>query len=191
MDNEEKEAIVDPINEEGVEKTLGEIQQEETTKAEEELKEKSFETPEAKKARLERQLEQLGKKHPNLFVEKETTRPSKKSDEFGYDVKAYLKTSGIQTSEFDFVREEFKSSGLKDLDQLLENPYFKSRLESRRELSKTSEAIPTGKRSGGVPTDSVEYWASKPIEEVPVEMRIKVVNYQLAKEKNKGQFYNS
>jgi len=42
-----------------------------------------------------------------------------------------------------------------------------------------------------VPTDSVDYWMSKPIEEVPPEMRIKVVNARLAKEKTKGVFYNS
>lgn len=120
-------------------------------------------------------------------VEKE---PSKKSDDFGYDVKAYLKTSGIQSNEFDFVKNELKQSGLKDVDALLDNDYFKARLEKHRAVSKTTEATPTGKRSGGVPTDSVEYWASKPIEEVPQEMRIKVVNHRLAKDKNKGQFYN-
>lgn len=116
---------------------------------------------------------------------------SKKSDDFGYDVKAYLKTSGINSNEFDFVKSELKQSGLKDVDALLDNDYFKARLEKHRAVIKTTEATPTGKRSGGVPTDSVEYWASKPLEEVPQEMRIKVVNHQLSKEKNKGQFYNS
>lgn len=116
---------------------------------------------------------------------------SKKSDDFGYDVKAYLKTSGINSNEFDFVKSELKQSGLKDVDALLDNDYFKARLEKHRAVVKTTEATPTGKRSGGVPTDSVEYWASKPIEDVPQEMRAKVVNHKLSREKNKGVFYNS
>jgi hypothetical protein len=42
-----------------------------------------------------------------------------------------------------------------------------------------------------VATDSVEYWMAKPIEEVPAEMRTKVVNAKISKDKNKGNFYNS
>lgn len=121
---------------------------------------------------------------------KDKKEPSKKSDDFGYDVKAYLKASGIDSSEFDFVKTELKESGLKDLDRLLENDYFKSRLESHRELTRTKQATPKGNRSGQPATDSVEYWMSKPMEEVPTEMRIKVVNAKLAKENNKGVFYD-
>lgn len=121
----------------------------------------------------------------------DTKEPSKKSDDFGYDVKAYLKTSGIDSKEFDFVKTEMKQSGLKDIDSLLDNDYFKARLEKFRADKKTVEATPSGNRSGGVPTDSVEYWATKPIEDVPADMRIKVVNYKLHKEQTKGAFYNS
>lgn len=117
--------------------------------------------------------------------------PIKKSDDFGYDVKAYLKTSGINSNEFDFVKSELNQSGLKDVDTLLENPYFKASLEKFRAEKQTIDATPKGNRSGGVPTDSIEYWASKPIEEVPTDMRIKVVNHQLQKEKTKGVFYNN
>lgn len=108
----------------------------------------------------------------------------------GLDVKGYLKASGIKSSEFDFVQEELKKSG-GDIDSLLENEYFQAKLEKHRELAKTADAIPTGKRSGGVPTDSVEYWMSKPIEDVPQSMRREVVNAKLDREKNKGVFYNS
>lgn len=113
-----------------------------------------------------------------------------KSDDFGYDVKGYLKSSGIKASEFDFVKAEIKTFG-GDIDALLGNEYFQNKLEKHRELTKTADATPTGKRSGGVATDSVEYWAGKPIEDVPADMRIKVVNARLEKEKNKGVFYNS
>ncbi|MCF7843863.1 hypothetical protein K9M47_03120 [Candidatus Gracilibacteria bacterium] len=115
---------------------------------------------------------------------------SKKSDDLDYGAKAYLTANGIKGSkEFDFVKDELKKSG-EDLDSLLENDYFKARLEKFRNLNKTTEAIPKGSKRSGVTTDSVEYWMSKPIEEVPQEMRIKVVNARLKKDESKGQFYN-
>jgi hypothetical protein len=123
-------------------------------------------------------------------AKKEKEEPKHKSDELGLDVKGYLKASGIKAAEFDFVKAELKASG-QDIDSLLENEYFQAKLEKHRELSKTAEATPTGKRSGGVAIDSVDYWMTKPIEEVPQDMRIKVVNAKLGKDQNKGVFYNS
>lgn len=117
--------------------------------------------------------------------------PSKKSDGLDYAQKAYLKSSGINSNEFDFVQNELKTSGLKDLDALLENPYFKAQLETKRELDKTQNATIKGKSSNAVATNSVEYWLGKPIEEVPQDMRIKVINARLEKEQTKGVFYNS
>jgi len=115
---------------------------------------------------------------------------TEESDNFGYDVKAYLKASGINADEFDFVKAEMKASG-KDVDSLLESKYFQEALETRRALDKTDKATIKGKRSGGVATDSVEYWAAKPFEDVPKEMRGKVLAHREAKEKNKEGFYNS
>lgn len=115
---------------------------------------------------------------------------SKKSDDLDYGAKAYLTANGIKGSkEFDFVKDELKKSG-EDLDSLIENDYFKAKLEKFRNLNKTTEAIPKGSRRSSVTTDSVEYWMSKPMEEVPQEMRIKVVNARLKKDESKGQFYN-
>lgn len=123
--------------------------------------------------------------------ETETKKSPSKSDDLDYGAKAYLTANGIKgAKEFDFVKTELKASG-EDLDTLLENDYFKARLEKFRALGKTAEATPAGKRSSGVATDSVEYWMAKPFEEVPKDMRAKVVNAQLEKEKNKGVFYNS
>lgn len=121
----------------------------------------------------------------------EVKEPSRKSNDFDYGEKAFLTANGIKGSkEFDFVKSELKSSK-QSLDSLLENDYFQNKLENFRKLNKTSEAIPAGRRSGGVAIDSVDYWMAKPIEEVPKDMRIKVVNAKLAKEKSKGIFYNS
>lgn len=112
-------------------------------------------------------------------------------NDFGYDVKAYLKASGIKADEFDFVKKEMKASGLTDVDALLENDYFKSKLEKHRQVTKTDEATPSGKRSGGVATNSVDYWLAKPFEEVPREHRTAVLNARLKRESAGSQFYNS
>jgi hypothetical protein len=151
-------------------------------------------------AETETETEQYTEREKQLYARlkkleaerKETPfRKPKQSDDFGYDVKAYLKASGIASNEFEFVQAELKASGIKDVDSLLDNEYFKDKLNRHRELSKTAEATPTGKRSSGVATDSVEYWASKPIEDVPANMRRQVVNARLNKEQSTGKFYNS
>lgn len=163
----------------------------ETTTDEETIEEQDTEKEElrAENTRLKKILDR------NKEYVKEAKSASKqnspqKSDDFGLDVKSYLKSSGIKSDEFDFVKAELKRAG-GDIDALLDNEYFQAKLEKHRELAKTAEATPTGKRSGGVATDSVEYWLAKPIEDVPKEMRIKVVNAKLEQEKNKGIFYNS
>jgi len=88
------------------------------------------------------------------------------------------------------VQEAMKRTG-ESLEQILENPYFQAKLKETRDLALTADATPKGSRSNSVPTDSVEYWSAKPIEEVPQNMRAKVVNAKLASDKSKGMFYNS
>lgn len=141
---------------------------------------------EAKAKELEGRL-----KRAETKLSKEKPKQPSKSSELDYGQKAFLTANGIKgAKEYEFVQSELKKSG-EELSSLLENDYFKQRLNDFRELNKTSEATPTGKRSGGVAIDSVDYWMTKPIEEVPADMRIKVVNAKLAKEKEKGVFYNS
>lgn len=183
MANEE---IKEGVEEEVVEETIEETPEEHKEEAPEEKPQESLAD---RKARLERQLGQVNKK---LGVEApKTEKKSSKSDGLDYGQKAFLTTNGIKgAKEFEFVNAELKASG-EDLDSLLENEYFVSRLEKFRALNKTSDAVPKGSRSGSVPTDTTEYWSNKPIEEVPAEMRQKVVNAKLAKANNKGVFYNS
>lgn len=144
-----------------------------------------FEAEVGRRKRLETKLSKVGE------TKTEAKPAPSKSDELSYGEKAFLATNGIKgAKEFDFVKAELKASG-EDLDTLLENDYFKSKLEKFRGLAKTAEATPTGKRSGGSATDSVEYWMAQPFEEVPQNMRAKVVQAKLDKETNKGKFYNS
>lgn len=119
--------------------------------------------------------------------------PSKPSTSGGLDYgqKAYLIANGIKSAEeTKFVEQQLKESG-KTLEQLLENKYFKADLEEMREIAKTQEANPTGRRTGTTAIDSVEYWMGKPIEDVPKEMRARVVNAKIKQSENKGVFYNS
>lgn len=145
----------------------------------------SSETLEAKRARLQRQLDQTNKK---LGIESEV-KP-KSGGVLGYGEKAFLVASGIKGAEIKLVQEAMKRTG-ETLEEILENPYFQAKLKEARELAGTVNATPKGKGGTGVPTDSVEYWMQKPIEEVPQDLRIKVVNAKLAKEGNKLSFYNS
>ena len=122
---------------------------------------------------------------------KKTEEPKEAStDSFGLEVKGYLKASGFQASEFDFVKAEMKKSG-ESVDTLLENDYFKNNLEKFREQATTDNAVPQGKGANSVPTDSVEYYMNKPFKDVPANMKAKVVNAQIAQESSKGVFYNS
>lgn len=177
MENQEEEVV-----------ELEETEFVEETPVEEDTKEEETDDTDwkAKAGELQGRLKRAETKLSKVN-EKSEKAPSKSSD-LGYAEKAYLATQGIKGGkEFDFVKEELKKSGAKDLDSLLENPYFKAELE----VFRTSEATPTGKRSSGVATESVEYWATKPIEDVPQDMRAKVVNHKLEKETKKGVFYNS
>ena len=117
------------------------------------------------------------------------TATKKESNELDYGQKAFLKASGFESSEFDFVQSELKESGL-ELDKLIENSYFKQKLQEQRELQATENANPTSGKSANPATDTLEYWLSKPFNEVPKEWKSKVVNAKVSKDKKQGMFYN-
>ena len=116
---------------------------------------------------------------------------SKQSDEFDYGEYAYLAQKGIESDDdIKFVKDSMKDSG-KSLRDTLNAGWFKAELADRQALNKTADATPKGSNAKGTAVDDVNYWLAKPIEEVPQEMRAKVVNAKLAKEEDKGKFYNS
>ncbi len=102
--------------------------------------------------------------------------------------KAFLKASGIELDEFDFVFDEQKKSG-KQLDELLGNPYFQAELKGKREAKANLEATPTGTgRTASSPKDSVDYWRDK--EGLPDDPKLQrdVVNARMERDRNKGMF---
>lgn len=195
--NEEKEDIIDSKenNESKEEETTEEESKgEETTEQKEETgDEKPVETLEQRQARLLRQLKQVNKKL-GINEDKPQNKSSKKSEGFDYGEKAYLTANGIKGSEeHEFAQKLQKQTGL-DLDSLLEDTYFQTKLNEFREQKATTNATPSGtKRSNNSSVDTVEYWIAKgalpPASDV--ELRRKVVNARLKKEDSKGVFYNS
>lgn len=113
------------------------------------------------------------------------------SDEFDYGEYAYLAQKGIESDDdIKFVQDCMADSG-KSLRDTLNSGWFKSELSERQQLDSTASAVPKGKAANTAATDDVAYWSAKPIEEVPREMRAKVVSARRAKEQDQGKFYNS
>ena len=120
----------------------------------------------------------------------EPNTPATQTKGFDYAQKAYLKASGIQADEFDFVKEVMDGTGKSDIDAVLGSKYFQAELKERREVNTTAEATPTGtKRAGNQTRNDVDYWLAKG--ETPKdnpELARKVVNARIAAAKTKSQF---
>ena len=122
-------------------------------------------------------------------------KEDKKSFELGYDHKAFLIAKGIE--EFDLIGEEMKKfTGT--LEELIENPYFKQRLETVRTEKANANAtdIQGNRRGEGGGRNTAEYWLAKlkPDEQVPAdlprELREKIVAARREQGKSKKMFYN-
>lgn len=117
-------------------------------------------------------------------------KASTKSDDFDYGKKAFLSTKGINgVDEVEFTKEELKKFN-GELDLLVDNPYFQSKLEDFRAKKKSLEATPNStKRANQSSKDSVDYWLNKPNGELPedFELRKKVVRAKRDKD-SKPQF---
>lgn len=116
---------------------------------------------------------------------------SKKAPTEDYGFKAYLALNGVKNSkEVDLVKQFMSETG-KSAEQVIASKFFQAELKEIQDLAKTEEATPNGRKSPNNSLDQVEYWMTKPIEEVPKEMRGKVINKRLEQDNSKGVFYNS
>lgn len=109
------------------------------------------------------------------------------TDELDYGMKAYLKSEGIDSSEFGFVESQMQESGL-PLEQLLSNGYFKSQLQEFRDKKSVAQATPgTSRGTQASPKNEVEYWLGRgempPNTPENVELRRKVVNARYERSK--------
>lgn len=182
MENENKDDIITSENNDDTELEL------DLGDEEEKKEEKPTETPEAKIARLERQLAQARKK---IGETKVTEPPKQNKDELDYGQKAFLRAEGIKSSEEEALVLNIMRQTGKKLEEVLDSKYFQAELNEIRERKATENAIPNGsKRTGQTARDDVAYWLAKgelpPREEV--ELRRKVVNAKLSREKEVDVF---
>jgi hypothetical protein len=121
---------------------------------------------------------------------KEPKEP-KQSDGFDYGSYAFMEQRGITSDEdITFVKNNMKETG-KSLRDLLNTKWFQTELAERKEVEKTADSAPKGKRTGNSATDSVDYWLGKDLSEAPKHLHREIVNAKLKKEGSGSHFYNS
>ena len=145
---------------------------------------------EAKAKEYEGRLKRAETKLKKSSEKPAESKPST-SNGLDYGMKALLRAEGIKGESETKLVEQFMQETGKTLEQVIDSKFFKAELEEMRELAKTEDANPKGKRTGTTALDSVEYWLGKPFEEVPKEMRAKVVNAKQKASQGNGVFYNS
>ena len=87
-----------------------------------------------------------------------------KSEGLDYGQKAYLVALGYKDpAEHKKIEEAMKSTG-KKIEDVLENPYLKSDIETMREVNKSqiaSDATSKSKRTGSSSKSEIDYWMAK------------------------------
>jgi hypothetical protein len=187
MDNEELEDI-DSLND--VEEEVVEQEEEETVDTLKSRNQSLYEQLQKAKGKIRGEDGKWIKK-PEPEVTEDKPK-AEKSEGFDYGQKAFLVANGIKgEKEMELVQKVMSETG-RTIEQVLGSKYFQADLTEMRELATTADATIEGKRAGNGAVNSVEYWASKPFEEVPKDMQREVVNYKLKKETGSGgNFYNS
>lgn len=186
MSNDSEEVVTDKNDDTGADN--------DTEQKEDKAGDKPQETPDAKRARLQRQLDQHNKKFGFDKKDEQKPKPDTQSTGLDYGQKAFLVANGIKgKEETELVQEVMAATG-KSLEDVIESKYFQAELKERRDAKSAQDALPTqSKRSAAPARDGVDYWLSKG--ELPpkdqVELRRKVLNAKITKAKNGSKFYNS
>lgn len=116
----------------------------EDTKAE--PKAKAKETPEARKARLERELKQLNKKHG--FKDKEEPPAKRNSGELDETQLDYLDLKGISEDEDIEVIQKIVSKTGMTVRQALKDDYVVAKLDANRAQRAVKDATPGNQKRG-------------------------------------------
>jgi len=155
--------------------------------------EKPVETPEARKARLERQLKKVNKE---LGVEEEKAEPKpkkvveEKSDEVDLAQLAFHNSKSDSTKietddDVEFLRTTMEDTGKSQKD-ILGAKWFKAELLERSEVKVVKDATPSSKRSDGGSKNNVAFWSAKgelpPDTAENVKLREEVVDAMMAKD---------
>jgi len=144
-----------------------------------------------KKAEYRDQLVDAGLIDSKTFKPVVKKKPDGKKDEIDYGQKTFInKILGVDLGnekEMDLV-DDYVSSG-KSLDDLISNKHFKNDLKDLKEAKRIKNAIPTNnKRSVGTNNKAVDYWADKPFDEVPKDLKRDVLNAKIKEESSNKMF---
>jgi len=123
--------------------------------------------------------------------EKKPEKPEEKPSEFDYGQKTFinqvLKIDLDDEKQTELVKGYIANG--KTLDELKGNKYFRNDLKDIKDAKKAENAIPTStNRSSSSDTSAVDYWLTKPFNEVPESIKRKVLNAELKKDKKKSMF---
>lgn len=154
------------------------------------------EAPEARKARLDRELKQHQKKHPDLYKEEEKPKDAKPADgketKLDYGQKAYLTANEIKAKDEQALALRIMTETGRELDDVIDGVYFKSELKALREENAAKDALPGSKRNRASSPSSLEYWIEKGglPSNTPEnrDLRTKIVNARAQSERSKSQF---
>lgn len=159
---------------------------------------KPFETPEARKARLEKQTEQHRAKFPHLYdddTKKKGKKEEKKSEGLDYGQKAYLIARGYEhADDIALIQQAMEQTG-KSLEEVIGMKYIQAELKELKDTRAVAGALPNkGNRSGQSAANTVEYWIAKgelpPNTPENTQLRRDIVNARLKKEKS-GDIFTS
>lgn len=146
---------------------------------------------------LQQKLAEKEEQVKRLAIEKRELKrqvKDKTPEGLDYGQKAFLKTSGIDDAEFNFVEEQLRESNM-SLDKLLTNSYFQAQLKEKRDTRAIEAAMPPGdaRQNGTVrPQTQVDWWLNRG--EMPPntpenrDLRREVVNKRFDIEKNRSKF---
>ena len=126
---------------------------------------------------------------------KDVENVDKKPSDLDYGQKAYLKSSGIEESEIEFVKKVMDDTG-KTIEEVLASKYFQAELKEKREVDRTEEAKPKGSGKSGSPARSTpEYWIAKgempPNTPENQKLRIEIVNLKQKNDSSGSNFTES
>lgn len=140
------------------------------------------------KTKLEKAKEAAKEVKPDLPIE---NKPSDLTD----GQKALFVAYGIKSkAEIALGKEVMAKLQINNVDDLVEDDYFNSRLTKLRNETIAKEAVPSNTgRSASSQGNKLDYWAAKylstgNLNEVPKELQRDVLNARLASEENKRKF---
>ena len=142
-------------------------------------------------SKLAKAKEALAKKPENPLPKAE---PKIIKTEFDYAELAYLEAKTVAEEDHEFLFQEVQTTG-KSLKYLLGLNYIKEELKNKKDARIVKDVTPKGtKRSGASHRDDVDYWINKggSVMDIPdVELRRKVVNERIRRDKDSSKFAGS